>query len=578
MTSRDAPRAELRNETAARSSARTSSWSLFGAVFTVHALIALAVGEVAWDDGYITLAFARTFAETGHIGLTPSSEIVEGATSPLWFLAMAGIYRLGVSSFYGFHLASQLTAALCAAVAAVLLYRLVLPHAGRAAWWVAFGALMLGAFRTETANGMEMTLLCVVVLGMIALIREDGDHRLIGVTALAAAVPMVRLEAAGYVLAGACALVVLSRRRRVGLAIALGTVASIAVISCARLALFGTFGLTNTMIAKQLSPYSPPFGTAAWNVQMIVGFVIEPVTTLLPAVVVAFVLARMSGVSVRARLRELLPMVTARRLPARIGFGVAYTIAYLLFVVVFGSNYFAPPGRMGASATLALIVAVAMAFPVPPSQPPLRRTGRLVAVGVLVLMPFAGIAAQDVGWLYLARLNSDQKLAFNSTVAYKRNGEAADRVRELLGQQTISVLLADVGAPSLCCERLEVLDLGLLANTELSEIGWEEFPAYLAKTRPDLIQTHGVWSQESDIYANPQFVTDYTPVVVDQSLFFLRNDLFDRLKGQCTSAGRQGPYFYAGLEPQSSKQGSDAQTIDRIYLDSLGVESFCRLA
>ena len=148
------------------------SWRLFGSVFAVHTVIALMVGEVAWDDGYITLAFARTFAETGHIGLTPVSETVEGATSPLWFLLMAGIYKLGVTSFYGFHFASQLVAALCAAGAAVLLYRLIRPYAPAAAWWIAFVLMMLGPFRTETTNGMEMTLLCVVVLGIVNLIQR----------------------------------------------------------------------------------------------------------------------------------------------------------------------------------------------------------------------------------------------------------------------------------------------------------------------------------------------------------------------------------------------------------------------
>jgi hypothetical protein len=54
---------------------------------------------------------------------------------------MAAIYKLGVTSFYGFHFASQLIAAVCAATAAVLLYRLVRPWAPAAAWLIAFLAL-----------------------------------------------------------------------------------------------------------------------------------------------------------------------------------------------------------------------------------------------------------------------------------------------------------------------------------------------------------------------------------------------------------------------------------------------------
>ena len=56
---------------------------VFVTVLIAHIAIALAVGPESWDDGFITLSFARTFAETGHIALTPVSEQVEGATSPL---------------------------------------------------------------------------------------------------------------------------------------------------------------------------------------------------------------------------------------------------------------------------------------------------------------------------------------------------------------------------------------------------------------------------------------------------------------------------------------------------------------
>lgn len=566
---------------APRRTAWRAGWALFAGVLGGHALIALAVGEVAWDDGYITLAFARTFAETGHIGLTPASEIVEGATSPAWFLLMAAVYKLGVTSFYGFHLASQLAAAVCAAVTAVLLYRLLAPTVPGVAWWIALLTLFLGPFRTETANGMEMTLLCVVVLGMISLLRDDRRQPVLGLVALAAVVPLVRLEAAGYVVAGAIALAVLSRQVRVAAAVIAGTVASVLLVSYVRLLVFGTFGLTNTMLAKQLSPYSPPFGTPAWNTQILVSLVIEPVTTLLPPLVVAVVLARMSAKAGPGRptrtVGGLLAAARLRHLPARVSFGVGYAAAFLGFVIVFGSNYFAPPGRMGASATLALIVAAGTVFPVPRSQPPLPIAGRVIAIGVLVVMPFTGLVSQDTGWLYLARINADEKLSFNSSIAYRKNGEAAERVRELLAQPTVSVLLADVGAPSLCCQRLEILDLGLLANAELATHGWTRFPEYLRTNRPDLIQTHGVWSQESGIYANAQFLADYTPVVVGESLFFMRDDLLDRLAARCTPADLSGPYFYAGLEPASSKPGSNATTIDRDFLESLGAESLCRL-
>jgi hypothetical protein len=568
-----------RNERRLRGGRDSKSWRLFGAVLGVHAVIALAVGEIAWDDGYITLAFARTFAETGHIGLTPFSETVEGATSPLWFVLMAGVYKLGCTSFYGFHLASQLIAALCAAGTAVLLYRLIRPHAPAAAWWIAFFAMMLGPFRTETANGMEMTLLCVVVLAAMSLIRDDERQPLLGLTVLTAVVPVIRLEAAGYMIAGALAIVVFSRQIRVGVAIIAGSLLAIALISVVRFQVFSTVVLTNTMIAKQLSPYSPPLGTPAWNLQLLVSIVIEPVVTVLPALIVAFLLSRMSGVTVAEGFRRIVAPARARTMPARMSFGIAYSLGFFGFTLVVGSNYFAPPGRMGASAMLALIVVAAMAIPVPDNPPahPLTRR-RYAALAAVALIPFLGVFTQDAAWIYLARLNTDPKLAFNTTTAYRRNGEAFDHVRTLLAQPTLSVLLADVGAPGLCCERLNIQDLGLLANTNLSASGWAGFGDYLRAKRPDVIQTHGVWSQESGIYQNPDFTGDYTPVVVYDSLFYLRNDHFQSLTDRCIGASTSAPYFYAGLEPAAAKKGTgDVNTIDAKYRASLSLSHFCRL-
>lgn len=558
----------------------SKTWCLFGSVFAVHTAIGLAVGEVAWDDGYITLAFARTFAETGQIALTPVSETVEGATSPIWFLLLAALYKLGITGFYGFHAASQVLAALSAAGCSVLLYRLIQPSVPAVAWWIAFLSLMLGPFRTETANGMEMTLLCLVVLGILNLIRDDERQPLAGVVALSALVPLIRLEAAGYVIAGALVIIVFSRQWRLATALIVSSLTSIVFVSIVRYVVFGTVGLTNTMIAKQVSPYSPPSGTPAWFLQLSYSIVIEPVLTLLPAFVVAYALGRMSGSKARDKVRALVPTARSRILDARISFSIGFSLAYFAFVILFGSNYFAPPGRMGASAMLALIVVAAMVVPVPGGfgKRWVPRRAKLAAAG-LFLMPLLGILAQDLAWFYIARLNTDPKLAFNSTVAYRRNGEAMDHVRELLQQPRITALFADVGAPGLCCERLEILDLGLLTNTRLAKIGWAGFPDFLKDKMPDLIQTHGVWSQETGIYDNPDFRSGYTPVVVYNSLFYLRNDLYDRLEGGCRPADTTEDYFYAGLEPASSVKGAkDARVIDKDFIDSLGLSSFCRLA
>lgn len=566
-----------RNNGSIRQLLWTRTSRLFATVFAIHAAIALAVGEGTWDDGYITLAFARTFAETGHIGLTPYSGTVEGATCPLWFLLMAGLDRLGITGFYGLHLAAQLLAALCAAIAAVLLYRLIRPSAPGLAWWISLITLLLGPFRAETANGMEMTLLCVLILGIMNLIRDSDEQPLRGLVIVSAVVPWVRLEVSGYVIMGAVAIVVLSRQYRVGLAIIGSSVLSIFTLTIVRYLVFGTVVLTNTMIAKTLSPYTPPFGTPAWAHQFIQGTVLEPLAILIPCVVLGFFLLRISGSRAKDRLGQLVQSAKFRELPARISFGTIYYISYIAFILVFGCNYFSRPGRMGASAILALVAVAVLAIPVvrPVQSPRLRNK---LAVAALILVPWLGVGAEDTLWIYLGHFASDATVARHSTTAYRKNGEAIQHVGELLGRPVISALFADVGAASLCCQHIQVLDLGLLANADLSKAGWGKFSDYIADKRPDLIQTHGVWSQESGIYENSYFRRNYTPVVVYDSLFYLRNDHFRSVETRCVEASVSRKYFYSDWEALSSKKNSqDVSVIDHDYIDSLHLTTLCRL-
>src|ERR1700745_3513444 len=48
-----------------------------------------------WDDGAITAAFSRTFADTGVIALTPVSPRVEGFSSLTWFLLLTLAHSFG---------------------------------------------------------------------------------------------------------------------------------------------------------------------------------------------------------------------------------------------------------------------------------------------------------------------------------------------------------------------------------------------------------------------------------------------------------------------------------------------------
>jgi hypothetical protein len=71
----------------ATSLARSAYLSCFvmTALYLVGALLWLHSG---WDDGAITLAYARTYFHTGSFSLTPVSTAVEGTSSLLWTVMM----------------------------------------------------------------------------------------------------------------------------------------------------------------------------------------------------------------------------------------------------------------------------------------------------------------------------------------------------------------------------------------------------------------------------------------------------------------------------------------------------------
>lgn len=563
-----------------------SARALFSTVLVAHLAIALAVGVQAWDDGFITLAFSRTFAETGHIALTPVSEQVEGATSPLWFLMMAGVYKAFALNFYWFHFASQLAAAVCSAAAAVLFYRLIRPAAPWAAWWITLLVFLLGPIRSETGNGMEMSLLCLVVLGILVLLRDDDGRHWVSLAVLAALVPWIRLEATGYVGAGVIAVWVLSspRNRRSLVAMIVASAVSVAVLVAVRYLVFGTVLFTNTMMAKQMPPYSPPYPSPAWWGQQLYGWVFEPVVTALPAVVIFGILLRVSGQSLRYKLARLKSRALARDVPLLISFGLAYAAAFFAFTVVVGANIFTLPGRMGMSALIVLVVAAVNSVPIPERVHRRLGAGSRLAIAGMFLVPCVGLIAYDTGGMAMraAQLVSDDpRVKVYSFSAFRANGEAMERVRALLDLPQISVLVTDVGQPGLCCEKVKILDLGLLANSELTKTGWAGFPDYLRFQRPDLIQLHSSFTQESGITHDSYFIDNYVPVFVEQSLFYLRKDHYAQLSGRCILGDAPQYYFFSGGEPLTSQRNSPADSalqVDKNYLQELNLKQYCRLA
>lgn len=89
-------------------------------------------------------------------------------------------------------------------------------------------------------------------------------------------------------------------------------------------------------------------------------------------------------------------------------------------------------------------------------------------------------------------------------------------------------MISDVGASSLCCEQLDIVDSGLLTDRTLARTGWKGFPPYFRKVRPDLVEAHFTWAKEARIY-DEDLLDDYSIVTTHGVRFFVRNDLFKKL-------------------------------------------------
>ena len=132
------------------------------AIFIIFNFTALHfVGPYGWDDGAITLAYSKTFAETGRFALTASSETVEGTSSLLFTFLMVILHLILDFDFNGFIHASQVVAYIFLVGILLLMYPVIKNGVGNSIRAIAILAVfaLLPMFSAEIFNGMEMTLL-----------------------------------------------------------------------------------------------------------------------------------------------------------------------------------------------------------------------------------------------------------------------------------------------------------------------------------------------------------------------------------------------------------------------------------
>ena len=222
--------------------------------FAALVVVCLLIGDNGWDDGAITLAFARTFARHGRIALTPRSEVVEGFSSVSWFLLNA-LAALARPSYRAAIFVSQVLSALSICATTVLLARtcalLQLDRLFTTLTVVAFAAW--GCSFAEASNGMEMGLLAAAFLVMVNELLSP-QPRMLWLGAGVVLAVTTRFEALFYVALLALTVVSVPGRRAFW-GIVLPCLGTVLLLSCWRLAVFSDV-LPNTFWAKRWPPYA----------------------------------------------------------------------------------------------------------------------------------------------------------------------------------------------------------------------------------------------------------------------------------------------------------------------------------
>jgi hypothetical protein len=462
------------------------------------------VGAYGWDDGAITLAYARTFAETGRIALTSVSEHVEGFSSVAWF-GLNALVQLARPGFSAAIFASQLLTLITLVASGAVVYRLgraIGLHAATCIAAVGCFACM-GPLFSETVNGMEMGLLTLG--GLVIVHRLYFDRNQLVVSVALGVFVATRFESAFYVAFLLAPLLFEHRFREFTRHAALAALV-FGVIGAYRWFSFGAL-LPNTIYAKMHEPYHA-HGFALWSRVFAAG---ELFILFLPALIVlllrALYLRRCWGVVValknnRALLAPIAGAVIFALITGRnwgyLGRMQFFAIPFMLLLIVQTAEWLAMSSPVGQSAFVGCIV------------------------GLTLCSSTLGAPIEQ----WRARWTHSFSVA---PASYRETALAVEKVRTTLGAGSIAFLTGDIGGVGLCCPAIRVVDIALLSNQKLAREGYGALADVIGTEQPEIIEAHGLWASVSHLYQLDSFRTAYRPAIIDHTRFYLRNDVADRL-------------------------------------------------
>jgi hypothetical protein len=473
--------------------------------FIALVVVCLRIGDHGWDDGAITLAFARTFARHGRVALTQRSEVVEGFSSVSWFLLNA-LAALARPSYRAAITVSQILSALSICATTVLLARTcallrldrffaTLTVVAFAAWGCSFG---------EAGNGMEMGLLAAAFLLMVNELLSP-QPRMLWLAAGVVLAVTTRFEALLYV--GLLALCVLSvPGRRAFWVMVLTCAGTVLVLTCWRLAVFSDV-FPNTFWAKRWPPYAVSGlrerVKGAWEL---------PRFFLLPLVAIAI-----------ARRFDLAP---TRALPSRRT--VMILVAPILGGVVVGALVGESWGYRGRMPYFAFPLALSWCSLVFSSWVNSKRTRlrEAVVAGLFLFM----VVKSKTGFPSDELKPVSQGGFFVTPHTYAESGQVFRRFVSAAGLQWATVMTPDLGGLALCCDELRLVDLAALSNRKLAHQGPAALAEVLEAESPSLVEAHWKWAALGALYDLPYFRAHYVPAFAGGTKLWLRRDVADAIE------------------------------------------------
>ncbi|MGB8478592.1 MAG: hypothetical protein WCE63_07095 [Acidobacteriaceae bacterium] len=469
----------------------------------------------SWDDGAITAAYARTFADSGRIALTPGSPQAEGMSSLTWFLLLA-IPRFFSSNPDVILIWMKCASAVSLVLALKVFFRVARDQLDGSETSALACTLMLAfsyASLREVDNGMEMNLALLLTILLFYLLTRApvGPVHLVLGWVVATVLLATRFESPLLLSMLAMGLYFDGEGRRdrpshrALFLLAACTLASFGGLELWRHHEFGMW-MPNTVYAKEWPPYS------RWHGKKSLTLWVAACTTsveIISTMIGLPLLLTLAVVANRLR-RKHADFASLRRVSHAVW---TLTAAAVAIAWITGKDW-GYPGRMVAPALPFLLIAMVAAC-----------KSALDNRAHLTLLLRAMVASQVILWLIVAAYGSKPSVSIEHV---RQIGLGADAIRTALREPTLVVLLPDAGGSSLYNEHLSVLDSALLSNPQLAQQGWPHFAEYFLTVRPDVFETHSLWATYQEAYTS-NLLNNYSIVGAAGQRFFVRNDLISRL-------------------------------------------------